>query len=214
MCRAVLSSQPLMEDREQKIIQQATEVFMRYGIKSVNMDDVARHLGISKKTLYLVVRDKEDLVCRAVQHFSQHEKQMMAGISALQLNAIDESLEIMKWVLSILKNTNPVVDFDLQKYHPEIHKTMRAHRDRVVLDGMLNNLKKGQREGLYRKDFNPELIAKLYMSRVDTMFDQDLFPFPHWNLSDIYTQAFIYHIRGIASAKGLDYLRDKMKLKN
>lgn len=202
-----------MDEKEQKIIQQATEVFMRYGIKSVNMDDVSRHLGISKKTLYQYVSDKSDLVRKAVEHFGAHEECALRKIAGERLNAIDESLEIMKWVLSILQTANPAVEFDLQKYHPEIHKTMLEQRHRVVFDGTYNNLKKGQREGLYRKDFNPELIAKIYMARMDVMFDQTLFPFPEWSLTEIYTQTFIYHIRGIASEKGLAYLREKMKLK-
>jgi AcrR family transcriptional regulator len=202
-----------MDEKEQKIIQQATEVFMRYGIKSVNMDDVSRHLGISKKTLYQYVSDKSDLVKKAVAHFGSHEECALRRIAGERLNAIDESLEIMKWVLSILQTANPAVEFDLQKYHPEIHKEMVDQRHRVVFDGTYNNLKKGQREGLYRKNFNPELIAKIYMTRMDVMFDQSLFPFPKWSLTEIYTQTFIYHIRGIASEKGLAYLREKMKLK-
>lgn len=202
-----------MDEKEEKIIQQATDVFMRYGIKSVNMDDVSRHLGISKKTLYQYVKDKADLVCKAVKSFSHREECILRSIAQRKLNAIDESLEIMKWVLSVLQNTNPAVEFDLEKYHPEVYRNMREQRDRIVFDGMIQNLKKGQREGYYRKDFNPELIAKIYLSRMDCMFDPALFPAMQWSLSTIYTQTFIYHIRGIASEKGLAYLNEKMKLK-
>ena len=203
-----------MDEKELKIAQQASEIFMRYGIKSVNMDDMARHLGISKKTLYQHFKDKEDLLTKAVSCFNEREDCAISKIVKEKLNAIDESLEIMKWVLSILQTVNPAVDYDLKKYHPEIHKLMSEHRERLVCDGMILNLKRGQKERLYRKDFNPELIAKLYMSRMDCMFDQNLFPFASWTLSNIYTQAFIYHIRGVASLKGIEYLREKMKLKS
>jgi TetR/AcrR family transcriptional regulator, cholesterol catabolism regulator len=203
-----------MDEKEEKIIRQATEVFMRYGIKSVNMDDISRHLGISKKTLYQVVKDKADLVQKTVRHFCSHEECSIGIISGQKLNAIDQSLEIMKWVLSILKSTNPAVEFDLQKYHPEIYRELRQNRDRLAYGVMLRNIRKGQREGLYRKDFRPELIARLYMAQMEAMFDQNLFPFPEWNLGEIYTQTFVYHIRGIASEKGHEYLREKMKLKS
>jgi len=202
-----------MDEKAEKIIQRATEVFMRYGVKSVNMDDVSRHLGISKKTLYQYVTDKADLVCKAVTSFSHREECILRSIAQRKLNAIDESLEIMKWVLSVLQQTNPAVEFDLEKYHPEIYKKMKEQRSRMVFDGMIKNLKRGQREGNYRKDFNPEVIAKIYLSRLYVMFDPELFPAMQWSLTDIYTQAFIYHIRGIASQKGLEYLSEKMNLK-
>jgi TetR/AcrR family transcriptional regulator, cholesterol catabolism regulator len=203
-----------MDEKGNKLIQQASKVFMRYGIKSVNMDDMARHLGVSKKTLYLYVNDKEDLVSRAVSCFSNMEDCRMREISKQNLNAVDESLEIMKWVLNLLQHINPAVEYDMEKYHPEVHKELKEHRNRLVYDGMVLNLRKGKKEGLYRKDFNPEIIAKMYMSRLDAMFDQNLFPSAEWSLSDIYTETFIYHIRGIASSKGLEYLREKMKLKS
>lgn len=203
-----------MSDKATKLIQEAAHVFMRYGIKSVNMDDMARHLGVSKKTLYQIVRDKDELVSKAVCSFANEESCRMSEIGNMHLNAVDENLEIMKWVLSLLRHVNPAVEYDLQKYHPDVHRFMRTHRNRVVYDGMYRNIRKGQKEGLYRKDFNAEIIAKIYVSRLDVMFDQELFPVSEWSLSDIYTEAFIYHIRGIASTKGLEYLREKMKLKS
>ncbi len=203
-----------MDPKKEKIIQQAAEIFMRFGIKSVNMEDMARHLGISKKTLYLYVRDKDELVEEVVSHFSHREANEIQQICSRKLNSIDESLEIMKWVLSILQDIHPSVEYDMEKYHPSVYQKMKQHRNKVVFECMTRNMKLGQKDGLYRKDFRPEIIAKIYMSRLNVMLDQELFPQSDWSLSEIYTETYIYHIRGIASDKGLAYLREKMKLKN
>ena len=85
-----------MEEKELKIVQGASKIFMQYGIKSVNMDDMARHLGVSKKTLYLVVKDKEDLVRKAICAFGEIEDNQILSIVNKNLTAIDESFEIME----------------------------------------------------------------------------------------------------------------------
>ncbi len=200
-----------IQEKESKIVDNATGVFMKYGIKSVNMDDMARYLGMSKKTLYLYVKDKEDLVKKSVAFFCTKEDKEIREICHKGFNAIDESLEIMRWVLSVLQNVHPSVNYDLEKYHPEVARAMKDNRQRAIYDCIRMNMKKGQREGLYRKDFNADVIAKVYIARIDIIFDQELFPMNEHNLGDIYREIFKYHIRGIASSEGLEYLKEKMK---
>jgi AcrR family transcriptional regulator len=186
---------------------------MRLGVKSVNMDDVARHLGVSKKTLYLHFKDKEDLIRRVIDLHCSMEDSSLAAIQAKNLPAIDEMFEIMHWVLSILSKVNPSVQFDLDKYHPEESRKLKESRHRVVYGCMLGNMKKGQKEGMYRKDFHADVIAKIYISRMDVLFDPVVFPFGEYQLTDLYKEVFQYHIRGIASAKGIEQLEHMLKQK-
>ncbi|MFM9986721.1 MAG: TetR/AcrR family transcriptional regulator [Flavobacteriales bacterium] len=201
----------MVEEKEKKLIQSARDVFMKYGIKSVNMDDMARHLSMSKKTLYQYVCDKDELVRKAVLGHGELEDAEIRQVCGKGLNAIDELLEIMHWVVDMLQNVHPSIVFDLQKYHPEVFGEMLENRHRSIYDCMYLNMKKGQREGLYRKDFNVEAIAKVYIGRIDMIFDQKLFPAKDWSLSQVYLEMFKYHIRGIASEKGLEYLGQKLK---
>lgn len=184
---------------------------MKYGIKSVNMDDLARHLGVSKKTLYLYVKDKEDMLRKAVQMFCEREDEEIKSICARGLNAIDESLEIMKWVTGVLQEVHPSVHFDMQKYHPEVHKTMMENRFKAIYLCISNNIKKGQKEGLYRKDINADIITRVYISRMDVIFDRNVFGSDAYTPTELYIEIFKYHIRGIASEKGHQYLSEKQK---
>lgn len=203
----------MSENKEQKLLEDATRVFMQFGIKSVNMDDLARHLSVSKKTLYQYFTDKEDLVRKAVASHCTREDREIQGICTKGLNAIEEMLEIMHFVTGLLKNIHPSIQYDMQKYHPEAYRAMRENRDRAIFDCMMSNTKKGQKEGYYRKDFNAEVIIKLYIARMDLIFDQSIFPFEQFTFSDVYREMFRYHIRGIASEKGLEYLEQKLKQK-
>jgi hypothetical protein len=74
-------------------------------------------------------------------------------------------------------------------------------------------MKKGQKEGMYRKDFHADVIAKVYISRMDVLFDPVVFPFGEYQLTDLYKEVFQYHIRGIASAKGIEQLEHMLKQK-
>ena len=203
-----------METKEQDIIEKALRVFMRQGIKSVNMDDMSKALGISKKTLYLFVKDKEELVEKATDLFGQKEIEAIKEISAQKVNAIDESLLIKKWVLSILENVHPAVAFDLEKYYPAVSRKMQENRRKVVYKSIFNNIIKGQKEGLYRKDISPEIISRIYIGRMEMLLDPNVFPPQQFHMSDVYLESFHYHIRGIASEKGLKILEQpKTKIK-
>ncbi|MEO0404283.1 MAG: helix-turn-helix domain-containing protein, partial [Bacteroidota bacterium] len=114
-----------MEEREKEIIHKAAQVFMRLGVKSVNMDDVARHLGISKKTLYKYVRDKNDLVMKSFALEHEMENEAMTSILKQNMNAIDESFEMMKFISQMLNGLHPSIIHDIEKYHPEVFHEMQ-----------------------------------------------------------------------------------------
>ncbi len=199
-----------MESKELEIIQKATEVFMQYGIKSVNMDDIARHLGISKKTLYKYVSDKKELVRKGMDMHCGAEDEFIAEIEKQGLNAIDENFEIMKFLSSMLKTLHPSIMFDMEKYHPEIWKEMKESRKEMTYGVVKRNLEKGKREGLYREDLDPTLIATLYINNIDAIFNFKNNPEMDLSILDQYLEVFRYHIRGIASSEGVEYLIKKV----
>ncbi len=198
-----------MEEKEREIVAAAGEVFMRLGIKSVNMDDVSRQLGISKKTLYKYVKDKNDLVYKSMQMHMEVEDCAIEDILSRNLNAIDENMEIMKFVVSMLKNVHPSVIFDMEKYHPVVCKEMFDNRHETIYECVLNNLKKGVEEGLYRNNLNVDVIAKIYINSTDAILDQSPIHIEGISFSEKFKEYFRYHIRGIASDKGRAYLKEK-----
>jgi AcrR family transcriptional regulator len=199
------------DEKAQKIISAATEVFMRFGIKSVNMDDIARHLGVSKKTLYKYVSDKNDLVTKAFDMHCSLEDNAISTIQALGLNAIDEMFEVQRMVITMVKDLHPSVLYDMQKYHPEQMKRMEESRHQTISDTMVRNMEKGMKEGLYRDDLKPDIVAALYVSAIETFFRKVAFDETEYSFQDLYLELFRLHIRGIASEKGIQYLIEKVR---
>jgi AcrR family transcriptional regulator len=200
-----------MEEREQHIIEQAGKVFMRLGVRSVNMDDIAQHLRISKKTLYQYVKDKNELVLRTVKCICDQHRSSICGIRDKNLNAIDENFEIAQFIAGQLGQMHPSIHFDLQKYHTEAWDLLQKTERADIYECVTANMAKGIEQGLYRDDLNIPIIARIYIARFDALFDGVLFPAKEFHFDEVVWEHFRYHIRGIASDKGLKYLIKKVK---
>jgi len=138
-----------MKEKLDQILLQARSIFMRYGLKSVTMDDVCREMGMSKKTLYQFVCDKHDLVKRTVEREVLENHAIVEGIVAQQLNAIDELFEITGKLTEKLKNIHPSVAFDMQKYYPESWAMMVEYRSNFMVKVIFENTVRGQQQGLF-----------------------------------------------------------------
>lgn len=200
-----------IDEKEAWLIRECTGIFMRFGIKSVNMDDLAARLGVSKKTIYKYVNDKNELVGKVLFHQMACERDALNAIASRELNAIDESFEIMRMVMDMVKDLHPAVLYDIQKYHPEVMREMESERTSMVYSSLIHNMEKGVREGLYRDDLKPDFIASLYVSAVESIFHNLTFKDSALSFQELYLELFRYHIRGIASEKGIAYLVEKIK---
>jgi AcrR family transcriptional regulator len=179
---------------------------MKYGIKSVTMDDVARELAISKKTLYQYFSDKNDLVHKVVELEMRERTGYFEKMCCDNMNAIEQVFEVHKILHKMIKDYNPATEYDLKKYYPELYtKIIKARRERIY-NNIIANLKKGKAEGLYRSELNEDIIAKLQISRVEAAFDNQIFSQDEMLSDRIFIEIFVYHIRGIATEKGLKEL--------
>jgi TetR/AcrR family transcriptional regulator, cholesterol catabolism regulator len=200
-----------MNEELKNILATARELYMKYGIKSITMDDVARELAISKKTLYQYVNDKDDLVGKVIDNEILIRQEEICKCFRIGYNAIEELFEISIFMNNLMRNQNPATQYDLKKYYPQhFQKTEKARRDGVYAYIHLN-LKKGISEGLYREDLNKEVIAKLYLWRAENTHLDDLFTKEEFASMKLFIELLSYHIRGIATEKGIHVLEKKIK---
>jgi TetR/AcrR family transcriptional regulator, cholesterol catabolism regulator len=197
-----------MDQKEQEIIEQAMQLFTRYGIKSVTMDEFSRHIGISKKTLYQYFADKNELVEKTIHALIDKNACNIEEIENKQLNAIEELFELYRIVNEMIKSHNPVLEFDLQRYFPKIYKKLRELQRNNTLNMMLANLNKGKAEGFYRCDLNVEILAKLNLMRTEYIMHSDLVTQEEMHSKSFFHEIFKYHVFGIISKKGWIYLNE------
>lgn len=200
-----------MIDDLKSILIKVRELYMKYGIKSITMDDVAREMSISKKTLYQFVTDKEDLVGKFIDNEIAIRKEEICKCFRIGLNAIEELFEISIFMNKMMRDQNPATEYDLKKYYPHDHQKIVKTRREGIYSYILLNLKKGKKEGLYRKELNDEIIAKLYLSRSESIHINDIFTVEEFTSFRLFVELLTYHVRGIATEKGITVLEKKVK---
>lgn len=198
-------------EKKNRIIEGALDLFMRMGVKGVNMDDVATHLGMSKKTLYQFVQNKSDLVEQSFTCHHGRVRKMIEEISCRHENAIDELFDIDEGVCRLMKNRHPSMVFNLKKQHPKVWGLLDDLKKKHIFKTVKQNLAAGVEQGMYRPDINKDIIAKLMMSRVDALVDDELFPLTEYDFRHLLKENRVYHIRGIATTKGIEYLEQKLQ---
>ncbi|MEI6883604.1 MAG: TetR/AcrR family transcriptional regulator [Bacteroidota bacterium] len=194
-----------MNDKVQGILSHVSKLYHRYGIKSVTMDDVAHHLCISKKTLYEYFQDKKDLVTKVLDAEHSGNCMVFEEIMKRKLNAIEELFEMYKSIKKMIQDYNQSMDYDIRKYYPDLYTRVREARRSAMVGNSLINMKKGKKEGLYRKDLNEDILARLHMFRIENLADNELFSTDELNSFEVFHELFVYHLQGIMSSKGRDF---------
>jgi AcrR family transcriptional regulator len=198
----------IMDLKKIELLERASAVFMKYGIKSVTMDDLSRELGISKKTFYIYFEDKNDLVNSMIQAKIEMDKHACTVSKDDAENAIAALVNISRVVIEHLSQVNPTVFLDLKKHYPEAWKKMRDHKWEFVLDDIHKNILQGISEGLYRENLSPKIIARYYVGSIDILMDGEVFPWPEFKADEVLAEILRFQIRGLANDNGIKYLKE------
>lgn len=186
----------------QEVIAVALKQFRRHGFKSVTMDDIARSLGRSKKTLYTVVNNKQELIDLVIDADMAVDDCAIVAAQNESADAIDEMLRIAHHFASTMIEMNPSGLYDLQKYYRKTWERVDAHYIDGMVDHVRKNLRRGQSEGLYRMDMDRELIARLFVMAPQAFTNPDRFQLEGKQWEEVLDQFFLYHLLGVCSANG------------
>lgn len=187
---------------KESIINQSYQLFHKYGIRSVTMDDIAKELSMSKKTLYKYFSNKKDLVFHIMKGQIQDSEKRSFELVKKSKNAIHEFFMVMEMVKTIFHNINPSLLYDLQKYHPKSWALMEKHQNEFIYDMIFQNLKKGIEEKLFRKNLNIEVLVKLRIEEMKTSFNPEIFPPPKYNMEEVQIVMMEHFILGITTLEG------------
>ena len=190
-----------METKD-RVLQGAEELFFKYGIKSVTMDDIAKHLSISKKTIYQFYSDKNEIVDTLMKLKLEEDKEAIQKIHTESENVITEVFGLMKHMSQMFAKLNPNVFYDLHKYHPEAWKLFNAFKEDCMETMVENAIKKGAKDGLVRTDINSKIIARLRMEEIQLGFNANIFPPDKFKIVDVQLELLDHFLHGICTLKG------------
>jgi AcrR family transcriptional regulator len=183
-------------------------LFVRYGIRSITMNDIARELGISKKTLYNDFKDKEDLIKQVIDFDKSQSRKFLDELYESEINALEEIHRVNSRIHSYRSRYSPSFYYDLKRYFPETYRKWIQDKRQNMYDLITKNLRKGKEEGFYRMEIREHIIARLYMARIEMLDSSEIIE-EHETLSAEFMQEiFFYHLHGICNEKGLKVLTE------
>jgi len=185
------------------IIQQTLSLFKKMGIRSVTMDFIAEQLGMSKRTLYELFPNKDDLVKACLTLALNERKQKAQEIISQSEHIIETFILFMQMHINELKQVNPLFLHDLKKYHPEVSCQKTAEFTSTMQENIAKFIDMGKAQNLFRSDVDSKIHAKLIYEQVNIIQNSDIFPPDQYSPSKIFEQATFTFIRGIATEKGL-----------
>ncbi|MBS0025994.1 TetR/AcrR family transcriptional regulator [Chitinophaga sp. 22321] len=197
----------------ERILETALKMFRTYGVKGVTMFDIARDCGISKKTVYEHFVDKQALIDEGMQQLLTNHINYFTECLQTTDNAIEEMVRNMKYVTNLAKTLNPVMLYEIQKYHPDTWKSIESFKEDGVLCNIKKNLKRGMTEGLYRQNLHIDIVARMRQLQLEAPFDQMQYPANQFEMPEVMEQVTAHFILGIATIKGHKLANQYLQIK-
>ena len=193
------------------MLDEVKKLFFEFGIKNLNMDDISRKLGISKKTLYRYVKSKEDLVLKLFEYERVKGDSIIEEIGKLEVNAIEKLFKVSLSVFEEMKKFNPMIMFELKKYYEQQFAEQHALKGAKISRLMKLNLEQGKKEGLYRMDVNIDASVALYMNYLLEVHNLDFCKSMNVTYDELFSILFENHVRAIATPEGVTYFEARKK---
>ncbi len=195
-----------MKDKSAYIFTETLNLYQHSGIKGVTMDDVAKKLSISKKTLYKYVSDKVDLIEKCLFFDFERKTKEFDIIISESKNAIDEISDMVKVFSYMIKTYYPVILNELEIYYPEIHEKIEIREMERVYNLLKSNFIKGKQQKLYRQNIDCDLIAKMFIIFYFSRIDNEIVSCRDFANPEALKEFFSYHLYASCTEKGFQAL--------
>ena len=189
---------------KERILTEAERLFWKFGVRSVTMEEIAKQLGISKKTIYQHFSDKEQILYQVIQHKTSRNQSEMECMVIDTANPVEEILNVLNMMQKNADQISPNLLMDIKRYYPQAFSLFRQYKEGQIMRSILENIQKGILEGLYRAEINPAILARLRVEQIELAFNHDLFPSDQYSMHDVQAELIHHFVRGMLTEKGFE----------
>lgn len=187
---------------KERILAEAEQLFWKYGVRSVTMEDIAKPLGISKKTIYQHFTDKEDILYQVMQVKVNADMTEMNCMVVETDNPIEELMRVLEMMRKHQHQVSPNLIVDIKRHYPQAFALFQTHMDQHIMKSILENIQKGISSGMYRNDMNPAILARMRVEQIELAFNNDFFPATQYSMLDIQRELIHHFVRGMLTEQG------------
>jgi AcrR family transcriptional regulator len=193
-------------DNRERIIDGAAELFRTYGIKSVTMDSIAGHLGISKRTIYEIFADKDELLIGVLNAMTIRQKEIVKKVLAESGNAIIAIFKLLEINMDHFQNMSPAFQADMKRFHQDV---LMNRSDKCEMPDYRNNkevIESGMKQKMFRKDINADLVNRCMHFMFLSIMNNELFPYDVFTRREVISNVILNYLRGISTPEGIEMI--------
>lgn len=187
---------------KEKILEEAERLFWKYGVRSITMDDIARRLAISKKTIYQHFTDKEDILMQVTLYRLSCDQVLISCAAVEAETPIHEVLAMLDEMRKNVDKMNPTLMMDIKRYYPKAWSLYKKFKEDYILKEMVDNIRRGINDGYFRADVNPEILARMRVEQVEMAFEMSAFANNTQDMMAIQHELTHHFVRGLLTEKG------------
>ncbi|GAB3987684.1 TetR/AcrR family transcriptional regulator [Spirosoma daeguense] len=199
---------------KQRILAEAERLFWKYGVRSVTMEDIAKQLGISKKTIYQHFNDKEQILYQVIQDKTDRNLSEMDCMAMEGANPVEEMLCVLQMMQRQADQVSPNLVVDVKRYYPQAFALFKQYKEDQMMGSILENIQKGIKQDIYRSDINPAILARLRVEQIELAFNNEIFPTDQYTMQQIQYELIHHFVRGMLTEKGFTIYNQYVKQYN
>lgn len=200
-----------MEPQE-KILKTSLQLFFKYGIKHVTMDDIAKELGMSKKTIYQFYKEKDDLVNQLCEIQLSEQTCQFDDLNKMAQDPIHEIMLISIKMREMIQHINPMFFIDLQKFYPTAFKQFQKFKEECAYRNIRSNLKRGIETGVYRADLDADFVANYRLVQIDMLMFGNYYSYDKISFVKTHELVLDMFVYGICTIKGHKLINNYKKI--
>jgi TetR/AcrR family transcriptional regulator, cholesterol catabolism regulator len=193
-------------DNRQRIIEEAAVMFRTYGIRTVTMDMLANQLGISKRTIYEIFKEKDEIIEAVLKWMTVRQRELMEKVLKESGNVIEAIFKILDLMMEHFQKMSPAFQMDMKRLHNDVMNKMEGAKDIPYIRNNSLLIERGISEGVFRDDIDVQIINKCMLEVVKMTNDRELFPPDSFPNEDVIRNVYINYLRGISTSKGLELI--------
>lgn len=196
-----------MNKYKDRIIDESIVLFVKHGIRSVTMDEIAKQCGISKRTLYENFKDKEELLINCVERIHEVKMKNHKAILKTTENVIEILLTKIKQVMKDASQLKPSFHKEINKYYPSVAAIQQKHFKEFAANEIHRFIKKGITQELFRKELNVDIVTGLLIGQIQYVIN-DMPENPEYSFVEVFQTMMLSFARGISTNKGIKIIEN------
>jgi AcrR family transcriptional regulator len=189
-----------------KILEEAAVMFRIYGIRAVTMDMLASQMGISKRTIYEVFKDKDELLKGVLKWMTKKQRILIDKTLNESENVIEAIFKILDIMTEHLRNMSPAFRLDMKRFHNDLVKKLKETGEFPYYKENKEIIIHGINQGIFRENIDIEITDKCMQEVIRMTNDKDVLSADDFTNEKVVRDFYINYMRGISTQKGLDLI--------